>query len=438
MKGLSPRAQKLLFLAQEEGKKSGSVELLPEHILLALLKSADGLGYLILQDLRINVLTFQLALEQSIVLKNNSLNKSELPLSRRLKTILDIAVVESRSLRNDYIGTEHILIATIQEENSASCRFFQQEGITLEVLRNQAKNVQEHFHSSSFATGDILGNTLQKLFNGQDCASNQNFFNDKRQNQNNTSFLSNYSRDLTELSREGKLDPVIGRSTEVNRVIQILSRRTKSNPILVGEPGIGKTAIVEGLAQKIASGDVPYNLLKKKVLSLDLIAMIAGTKYRGEFEERMKRMMKEIKEDGNIIIFIDELHSIIGAGGQEGTNDASNILKPALSRGEIQIIGATTTKEYRKYIEKDSALERRFQVVKVFEPDASDSEQILKGLQKKYEDFHGVSYDDDVIPAIIKFSTRYIPERFLPDKAIDILDEAGSAKKFKKNLSPQN
>ena len=436
MKGLSPRAQKLLFLAQEEGKKSGSVELLPEHILLALLKSADGLGYLILQDLRINVLTFQLALEQSIVLKNNSLNKSELPLSRRLKTILDIAVVESRSLRNDYIGTEHILIATIQEENSASCRFFQQEGITLEVLRNQAKNVQEHFHSSSFATGDILGNTLQKLFNGQDFASNQNFFNDKRQNQNNTSFLSNYSRDLTELSREGKLDPVIGRSTEVNRVIQILSRRTKSNPILVGEPGIGKTAIVEGLAQKIASGDVPYNLLKKKVLSLDLIAMIAGTKYRGEFEERMKRMMKEIKEDGNIIIFIDELHSIIGAGGQEGTNDASNILKPALSRGEIQIIGATTTKEYRKYIEKDSALERRFQVVKVFEPDASDSEQILKGLQKKYEDFHGVSYDDDVIPAIIKFSTRYIPERFLPDKAIDILDEAGSAKKIQEEFKP--
>ena len=255
-------------------------------------------------------------------------------------------------------------------------------------------------------------------------------------NQQKESFLDEYSRDLTRMARENKSDPVVGRDKEIHRVIQILSRRTKNNPVLTGEPGVGKTAIVEGLAQYIAAGKVPQDLLKKRVLSLDLAAIVAGTKYRGEFEERMKKMLKELNDNKDIILFIDELHSIIGAGGNEGTMDASNIMKPALSRGEIQIIGATTTKEYTKHIEKDLALERRFQVVKVEEPSEKESEQILEGIKERYENYHRVIYDEDVIPVIVKLSKRYIPEKVLPDKAIDILDEAGAAKKITEEIRP--
>ena len=259
---------------------------------------------------------------------------------------------------------------------------------------------------------------------------------DKSTSGQKQSFLSEYSRDLTKLARENKDDPVVGRDKEIHRVIQILSRRTKNNPVLTGEPGVGKTAIVEGLAQHIAAGKVPEGLLNKRILSLDLAAIVAGTKYRGEFEERMKKMMKELQENKDIILFIDELHTIIGAGGPEGTMDASNIMKPALSRGEIQIIGATTTKEYTRHIEKDLALERRFQVVKVEEPGDQETEEILNGIKTKYENYHKVIYDDAVIPAIVKLSRRYIPEKVLPDKAIDILDEAGAAKKIQEEARP--
>ncbi len=440
MKKISPRAQKLLILAQEEGRKSGSTELLPEHLILALLKSCDGLGFIMLQDLRINVLTFQLAVEQSITPRAVVSELSELPPSRRLRTVLDIAALESSTLRNDYIGTEHILIAASREEGSAVFKFFIRAELSTEVLRNTAKTVQSHFHSSAQMAGDTIGSTLQKLVEG----SSDSFFvqgnnqPNKAQNKRpqNNSFIAEYSRDLTQLARENKLDPVVGRVKEIDRVIQILCRRTKNNPVLTGEPGVGKTAIIEGLAQRIAKGDVPFHLLKKRLLSLDLAALVAGTKYRGEFEDRMKRMMKEIREDGNIIVFVDEIHTIIGAGGPEGAMDASNILKPALSRGEIQIAGATTTKEYRKYFEKDSALERRFQRVNVSEPVFNDTIEILKGLKPRYEEFHGVVYEEDVIPAIVKLAQRYIPERFLPDKAIDILDEAGSAKKINEENRP--
>ncbi len=443
MKSFSPRSQKLLILAQEEGRKCGSTELLPEHVILALLKSADGLGYLLLQELNLNVLNLQLLIEQSIIPRTPVAEMSQLPPSRRLKTLIDIATLESSTLRNDYIGTEHFVIAASREEGSSAYRFFARAEIDTNALREAARTVQQHFHSSAQINSDIIGSTVQKLFAGFPENNGPGFTGSGRQEkskenqpQGKASFLREFSRNLTELARNKKLDPVVGRTSEIERVIQILSRRTKNNPVLVGEPGVGKTAIVEGLAQKIASGEVPYNLLKKRVLSLDLAALVAGTKYRGEFEDRMKRMMKEVKEDGNIILFVDELHTIIGAGGPEGAMDASNILKPALSRGEIQIIGATTTKEYRKYFEKDSALERRFQMVKVNEPAASDSIEILNGLKSKYEDFHGVTYADDVIPAIVKFSERYIPERFLPDKAIDILDEAGSAKKIAEETRP--
>ncbi len=450
MKGLSPRAQRLIVaLAQDEGRKSGSTELLPEHVLLALLKSADGLGYILLQSLRINVLTFQLALEQSITARPPVTDFSDLPPSRRLRTLLDVAAIESRSLRNEYIGTEHIVLAAMREEQSASWRYFAKAAVTIEDARKMVVDIQTRYTTSAAeqAAKNIAGAMLQSLLapgepgrlpqTSDTSAQGSGSANQKKGQNQQASFLAEFSRDLTALAREGNVDPVVGRSVEIKRVIQILSRRTKNNPVLIGEPGVGKTAIVEGLAQHIASGDVPRNLLKKRVLSLDLAALIAGTKYRGDFEERMKHMMKEIREDGNIVLFVDELHTIIGAGGPEGTMDASNILKPALSRGEIQMIGATTTKEYRKYIEKDSAFERRFQIVKVEEPAEEDTRLILEGLKKKYEDFHGVVYDEGVISSIVKFSRRYIPERYLPDKAIDILDEAGAAKKIEEEERPQ-
>ncbi len=441
MKRISPRTQKIMILAQEEGRKCGSTELLPEHVILALLKCADGLGYIMLQDLRINVLTFQLMLEQSIMPRETVSELSELPLSRRLRTVFDIAAVESNTLRNEYIGTEHILIAAAREEGSATYRFFSRTDFTVDTLRSAARTVQSHFHSSAQVNSDSIGSPLQKII--QDSKNDQTSFSQQpvspsqqKRQRVAPSFLQEFTRDLTQFAREKKLDPVSGRAKEIERVIQILSRRTKNNPVLVGEPGVGKTAIIEGLAQKIANGEVPFNLIKKRILSLDLTALVAGTKFRGDFEDRMKKMIKEIKEDGNVLLFIDELHMIIGAGSPDGGMDASNILKPALSRGEIQIIGATTTKEFRKYFSKDSAIERRFQTVSVKEPTIEESVEILKGLKAKFEDFHGVVFDDDVIPAIVKFAERYIPERFLPDKAIDILDEAGSAKKISEESRP--
>ncbi len=439
MKGLSPRAQRLIVaLAQDEGRKSGANELLPEHVLLALLKSADGLGYVLLQQLRINVLTFQLSLEQSLPQpRSSSSDFSDLPPSRRLRTLLDVATVESRSLRNDYVGTEHLLIASIREEQSVSWRFFQRSGITLDQVRQHITGIQgQYLTSAAEQHSKNLSNMMNNLFPAGADGTRPTGPN-PRQEKQAKSFLAEFSRDLTQLAKDGKIDPVVGRSEEILRVIQILSRRTKNNPVLLGEPGVGKTAVVEGLAQHIARGEVPHSLLKKRILSLDFTALIAGTKYRGEFEERMKRLMQEVKSDKNIILFIDEIHTIIGAGSPEGTLDASNILKPALSRGELQIIGATTTKEYRQHLEKDAALARRFQSVRVEEPSIEDSIAILEGLKSQYEDFHGVAYDGDVIPAIVKLSKRYVTERFLPDKAIDILDETGAAKKIQEEERPE-
>ncbi len=435
MKTISPLLQKLLIIAQEEGRKCGSVELLPEHVLLAMIKSSEGLGFITLKELNLNVLPLQVMIEKNFSENpNRDTQVSELPPSIRLRALIDVAAMEANALSNEYVGSEHILIASSREEDSTSHKFFSRAGISSQDIRNAVRTVQSHFTSSYFFAKQANKNPKFNQTSQGPMIPAQGPFERRRQN---ASFLAEYSRDLTALSREGKLDPVVGREKELKRLVQILSRRTKNNPVLVGEPGVGKTAVVEALAQNIAQGKVPYYLLKKRILSLDLAALVAGTKYRGEFEDRMKRMMKEIREDGNIIIFIDELHTIIGAGGPEGAMDASNILKPALSRGEIQIVGATTLKEYRKYFEKDSALERRFQVIKVDEPDVKDTEAILNGLKGKYEEFHGVIYDEDVIPSIVKFSERYIPERFLPDKAIDILDEAGSAKKITEEERPQ-
>ena len=427
MKGLSQKAQRLLTdFAQTEGRNSGLAELLPEHVILALLKSADSMGFNALKSLNINILSFQLLLEQflsGIQRVQNPPSFSALPPSRRLRTLLDVAVIESRSLRSEYVGTEHLLLAAIREENSASYRFFERCSISLDTVRNVIRDLTNEHGGEDASTEN-----REAEFAG--ARNNEN------PNQKKKSFLAEFSRDLTDLAKKGELDPVIGRSTEIERVVQILSRRTKNNPILVGEPGVGKTSVAEGLAHRISSGEVPYNLLQKRVLLLDITAMVAGTKYRGDFEERMKRMMKEVKESGDIILFIDELHMIIGAGSPDGTMDASNILKPALSRGELQLLGATTYKEYRKHIEKDSALARRFQLVKINEPSIEDTIQILNGLKPKYEEFHNVTYDEGTIEAIVKLSSRYIPEKFQPDKAIDLLDEAGSAKKIASESRP--
>lgn len=427
MKGLSQKAQKLLTdFAQTEGRNSGLAELLPEHVILALLKTADCLGFNALKSLNINILSFQLLLEQflsGIQRVQNPPSFSALPPSRRLRTLLDVSVIESRSLRSEYVGTEHLLLAAIREENSASYRFFERCGISLDTVRNVIRDLTNE-------NGGEDSNSENRETEYAGARNNEN------PNQKKKSFLAEFSRDLTDLAKKGELDPVIGRSSEIERVVQILSRRTKNNPILVGEPGVGKTSVAEGLAHRIASGEVPYNLLQKRVLLLDITAMVAGTKYRGDFEERMKRMMKEVKESKNIILFIDELHMIIGAGSPDGTMDASNILKPALSRGELQLLGATTYKEYRKHIEKDSALARRFQIVKIEEPSTEDTIKILNGLKPKYEEFHNVTYDEGTIEAIVKLSSRYIPEKFQPDKAIDLLDEAGSAKKIASESRP--
>ncbi len=429
MNDLSIIVRKLLNMAQDEGRQSGAEELQVEHVILPLLKNAAGYGYEMIQSLNLNVLTFQLALEQSVSGEKREDVRfivENLPPSRRLRSLLDSAVIESKTMRNDYVGTEHLLIAASLEAGSVSARFFSLHGVDVEKLRATAREVQRRNKSLPEGEETEENGSLEAAFAGGKG-------NAKKQK---GSFLQKYSRDLTSLSREGKLDPVIGRAREIVRVIQILSRRTKNNPVLLGEPGVGKTAVAEGLAQKIASGSVPYALLSKRVLSLDLTALVAGTRYRGDFEERMKKLIAEVQESKDVILFIDELHMLIGAGDSSGAMDASNILKPALSRGEIQIIGATTRKEYRKYIEKDSALERRFQTVSVDEPKEEDAIEILEGLKGQYESFHNVVYEDGVIAEIVRLSKRYISDRYLPDKAIDILDEAGSAKKITGSEKP--
>ena len=465
----------IYILAQQEAKKTFCEQVLPEHVLIALIKNKDNAGYKLLQDFNIDFDCLLTMLEDSLISRHFDVPIEVLPNSRRLGTMIDLSGIEAQALGVNLVDTEHLVLGAARENDSILALYLGSCNIFIKDLRKKVKDNQLNQNnnqiknkdkpdsnskinkkndsnkesknkasSESIFTDFILNemfnennkkieSKLNDIIGKSDSHSNQK----KRSNNEESSFFAEYSRDITKLAREDKTDPVVGRDKEIHRIIQILSRRTKNNPILIGEPGVGKTAIVEGLAQKIAKNDVPRDLLKKRILSLDLTALIAGTRYRGEFEERMKRLMKEVREDKNIILFIDELHTIIGAGGPEGSLDASNILKPALSRGEIQIIGATTTKEYNMYIEKDSALERRFQSIKVDEPSDVDTVGILSGIKKKYEDFHGVIYDNDVIPAIVKLTKRYIPERCLPDKAIDLLDEVGAAKKIQDDFRPE-
>ena len=428
IKALSANLQKILTTgAQSEARRSGSEQLLPEHVILALIKHGEGVAYSALQFLHINFMSLQFALEQSLPVSGPVALLGDIPPSKRLRVMLDVAAIESNAAHRDFIGTEHFLLASIREEKSVMSIFFKNASITPDEIRGVVARI----------TGSDVKNSNSQWVNSLERQTSGKQNNASSNDRQSYSFLAEFSSDITEKARNGELDPVVGRNKEIQRVIQILARRTKNNPVLIGEPGVGKTAIVEGLAQSIVNENVPRILLNKRIFTLDLGQVIAGTKFRGEFEERIKRIMKELRENKNIILFIDELHTLIGAGSGEGTMDASNMLKPALSRGELQCIGATTLKEYRKYFEKDAALERRFQLVKVEEPSDNDCELILQGIKSKYESFHGVKYQDDVIKTIVKLSRRYLTERFMPDKAIDLLDEAGAMKKVEVDPKPK-
>ena len=418
-KGLTQRAQKVLtILAQEEAKRFHSEQLLPEHIVLALLKDGEGVAVKALQKAKADIGEMQMEIERSLPMGKGGLILGDVPPSKRGKKILEDSAEEARNMGHEYIGTEHLLLAAAREDGSVTNRYLAGSNITPNLMREII--IQINGLGETGSPGQAKKKPVQQPLTRK-----------------NTPTLDEFSRDLTTLARENKLDPVIGRKKEIRRVIQILARRTKNNPVLIGEPGVGKTAIVEGLAQMIIESSVPEILAGKRVVTLDLASLVAGTKYRGEFEERLKRVMKEILAAENVILFIDELHTIIGAGGAEGAIDASNMLKPALSRGELQCIGATTLNEFRKYIERDAALERRFQPIYVGEPTAEETVEILKGIKERYASHHKVTYTYEALEAAANLSHRYITDRFLPDKAIDLLDEAGSRKRLDAGVRPK-
>ncbi|MEH6906050.1 MULTISPECIES: ATP-dependent protease ATP-binding subunit ClpC [Neobacillus] len=404
------RAQKVLALAQEEAIRLGHNNIGTEHILLGLTREGEGIAAKALYGLGLGSEKIQKEVE-NLIGKGQEASQT-IHYTPRAKKVIELSMDEARKLGHSYVGTEHILLGLIREGEGVAARVLNNLGVSLNKARQQVLQ--------------LLGSNESGGHQGGASASA------------NTPTLDSLARDLTSIAREGSLDPVIGRGKEIQRVIEVLSRRTKNNPVLIGEPGVGKTAIAEGLAQQIVNNEVPEILRDKRVMTLDMGTVVAGTKYRGEFEDRLKKVMDEIRQAGNIILFIDELHTLIGAGGAEGAIDASNILKPSLARGELQCIGATTLDEYRKYIEKDAALERRFQPIRVDEPTAEESIQILEGLRDRYEAHHRVSITDEAIQAAVKLSDRYISDRFLPDKAIDLIDEAGSKVRLRSFTTPPN
>ncbi|MFD5852875.1 ATP-dependent protease ATP-binding subunit ClpC [Cytobacillus pseudoceanisediminis] len=404
------RAQKVLALAQEEAIRLGHNNIGTEHILLGLVREGEGIAAKALYALGLGSDKIQKEVENLIGRGQDA--SQTIHYTPRAKKVIELSMDEARKLGHSYVGTEHILLGLIREGEGVAARVLNNLGVSLNKARQQVLQLLGSNESGSHQGGS---------------AANAN-----------TPTLDGLARDLTAIAREGSLDPVIGRSKEIQRVIEVLSRRTKNNPVLIGEPGVGKTAIAEGLAQQIINNEVPETLRDKRVMTLDMGTVVAGTKYRGEFEDRLKKVMDEIRQAGNIILFIDELHTLIGAGGAEGAIDASNILKPSLARGELQCIGATTLDEYRKYIEKDAALERRFQPITVDEPTAEESVQILEGLRDRYEAHHRVTITDAAIQAAVKLSDRYISDRFLPDKAIDLIDEAGSKVRLRSYTTPPN
>jgi ATP-dependent Clp protease ATP-binding subunit ClpC len=398
------RARKVMALANQEAQRFNHEYVGTEHILLGLVKEGQGVAANVLHNLQVDLKKIRLEVEKIVKSGPNMVTMGKLPQTPRAKKVIEFAIEEARNLGHNYVGTEHLLLGLLREHDGVAAQVLMNLGLKLEDVRAEVLNI---LGASQEAEGAAAPD-------------------EERRGKSKTPALDSFGRDLTQLAVEGKLDPVIGRLAEIERVIQVLCRRTKNNPVLLGEAGVGKTAIVEGLAQQIVSGEIPELLLNRRIVVLDLAMMVAGTKYRGQFEERIKAVMNEVRRAGNIILFIDELHTLVGAGGAEGAIDASNVLKPALSRGEIQCIGATTLDEYRKYVEKDGALERRFQTIIVEPPTPAETLDILKGLRDHYEAHHRVQITDAALKMAVDLSNRYISGRFLPDKAIDVIDESGA------------
>ena len=413
MNNFTPRAQQVLALARKEADRFNHNYVGTEHLLLGLIKLGQGVAVNVLQKMSMDLETVRMEVEKQVGSGPETQSQGNIPYTPRVKKVLALAGKEAKALNHSYVGTEHILLGLLREGDGVAARVLKNLDVDIERTRNEIlKELDPNFSPNDLGVEDEDG-----IFEEAEVSGGKD---------SKTPALRAFGRDLTELATNSELDPVIGRVEEIERVVQILCRRTKNNPVLIGEAGVGKTAIIEGLAQEIAAGNVPELLRDKRVITLDLALMVAGTKYRGQFEERIKAVMDEIIRAKNVILFIDELHTIVGAGSAEGAMDASNIIKPALSRGELQCVGATTLNEYRKYIEKDAALERRFQTVKVDEPSVEDAIKILQGLQHKYELHHKARYSDDAIQSAVMLSERYLTGRFLPDKAIDIMDEAGA------------
>jgi len=402
------RARRVMGLANQEAQRFNHESIGTEHILLGLIKEGSGVAANVLRNLGVDLKRVRMEIEKKVPSGHEMVTMGRLPFTPRAKKVIELAFEEARALGHNYVGTEHLLLGLLRESEGVAAQVLVEQGLKLEDVREEVLRLLGHdFTSEGAGESDIEGS--------------------QKESRSKTPALDSFGRDLTELAAENKLDPVIGRENEIRRVMEVLSRRTKNNPVLLGEAGVGKTAIVEGLAQQIEDGNVPEVLRERRIVVLDLALMVAGTKYRGQFEERIKAVMNEVRRAENIILFIDELHTLVGAGGAEGAIDASNVLKPALSRGEIQCIGATTLDEYRKYVEKDGALERRFQTIMVDPPSKSETVDILHGLRDRYEAHHRVKITDEAINAAVDLSSRYISGRYLPDKAIDVIDEAGAS-----------
>jgi ATP-dependent Clp protease ATP-binding subunit ClpC len=419
MNNFTPRAQQVLALARKEADRFNHNYVGTEHLLLGLIKLGQGVAVNVLQKMGLDLETVRMEVEKQIGTGPETKMVGNIPYTPRVKKVLALAQKEAKQLNHNYVGTEHILLGLLREGEGAAARILKSLDVDIERCRNEIlKELDPNFTPSEGGVEEGEAGGSKKEMK--------------------TPALRMFGRDLTELARKGELDPVVGRQNEIERVIQILCRRTKNNPVLLGEAGVGKTAIVEGLAQEVSKGNVPEILRDKRVVTLDLALMVAGTKYRGQFEERIKAVMDEIKRSKNVILFVDELHTIVGAGSAEGAMDASNIIKPALSRGELQVVGATTMNEYRKYIEKDAALERRFQTVIVEPPTVDQTVEILRGLRPKYEEHHHAKFSDEALLAASRLSDRYITGRFLPDKAIDVVDEAGARARIQSMTRPPN
>src|SRR5258706_2448723 len=415
------RVRKVLQMAREEAARLHHEYVGTEHILLGLIREGEGVAAAVLTNLNVDLEEIQQKIEETVKKgKAAAAAGPDLPYTSRAKKVLELAMSEARELNHSYVGTEHLLLGLLREEKGIAAQVLTDAGVNLEQARAETLRLL----GSEMPSGPAPSGT------GAQPAS------PKSEKKSKTPALDHFCRDLTQLAAEGQLDPTIVRGKEIERVMEVLTRRKKNNPVLIGEPGVGKTAIVEGLAQLIANGECPESLRDNRVLSLDMAAVIAGTKYRGQFEERLKAVMNEIAQNKNIILFIDELHTLVGAGAAEGAIDASNMLKPALARGELQCVGASTLNEYRKYIEKDGALERRFQTVIVEPPSVDETIEILKGLRKKYEEHQMVTIPDATLESAAKLSERYITDRFLPEKAIDVIDEAGAGARLATQSPP--